>query len=113
MQLEYLVLDYCPDVIAAFGEKIAVVSRPLHLDGGEGFSVYIAKTWPSQMASQEAEYIQAVLGDLHDASPEDRSQLFAAISEMSAGCLRTSDQGICEDTQLTVLMGETMIPYHT
>ena len=102
--VEYVALQYSPDVRSSDGHPIAVVFR--YFDAGaERFRVQQETNWRSTVPSVDWEYIEDVLSEFSDSHGTLAEGDFRRISEMSSGVLRTATTGMCTEEDMNRLLG--------
>jgi hypothetical protein len=93
MKVEYVLLQYCPDVLSESGRRIGMV---YHCLGYNRLHVHSIVDWKRNLPEEDADFIQDVFNDLESLDDESALDAFERIGEMSCGPLRTESRGICE-----------------
>lgn len=105
MKVQFVVLEHCPEITAAAGRKIAVVIRRAESEQDLNLEVYTARDWSKDVDPEDAVYIKEMLDDLKSQPLDESDAVFLSMTQMSAGVLRTGDQGLCDDGDLAMATG--------
>ena len=105
MKVQYIVLEYCPEVRATTGRKIAVVARSIECVQEQSLVIYTARDWSKNIDPEDDLYIRDVLEDAGAKPPDESHAIFLSMTKMASGVLRATEQGFCEDSHLAVISG--------
>ncbi len=104
MKVEYVVLQYCPDVLSSFGRSVAVVYRRIEAVPPDGLHLILLKDWNRYVAEQDVPYLKAVFDDIPTTDDLDSRYALEQLQELSASSLRAERQGTCEESGISDIL---------